>query len=106
MTEVLEQDFNEELQPQGSVEIPEPKKIQDPEWCFQFFNNEPVVMGWQEDGNAEASPLVMQVQPIEGQGLTFRQNGMEFRIFAREISEQSKLERAEQISLQQENNAK
>lgn len=68
------------------------KRIEDVEWCFQFFNNEPTVFAW-SDENTEPSPLVLQIQPIEGQGLTFRQNGMEFKIFPRQISEESKLER-------------
>mgnify|MGYP003339483991 CR=1 FL=1 len=29
----------EKLEANGSVELPQPKKIQDPEWCFQFFDN-------------------------------------------------------------------
>ncbi len=86
-----------ELFPKEEVEVPKKVKIQDPEWCFQFFDNEPIVMGWQEDTNVEASPLVMQIQPFEGDGLSFTQNGMQFRIFARPISEESKKEREEQI---------
>jgi hypothetical protein len=84
--------MEEQLELQGSVETPNEKTIQDAEWCFQFFNNEPIVFAWQEEG-AKPSPLVMQVQAEEGQGLVFKQNGMEFRIFAREISEESKRER-------------
>ena len=87
--------MEEQLEAQGSVEIPQQKQIQDPEWCFQFFDNEPVVIGYQSEANENPQPLVMQVQPIEGQGLVFAQNGMEFRIFAREISEESKKEREE-----------
>lgn len=75
----------EVLQPQGSVQIEGPATIIDAEWCFQFFNNEPVVFGWQTE-NTEPSPLVLQLQPIEGDVLTFKQNGMEFKIFARPIS--------------------
>lgn len=95
MTDVLEQDFNEELQAQGSVQIQEPKTIQDAEWCFQFFNNEPVTFAWQQ-GDAEPSPLVLQIQPKEGEGLNFQQNGMVFRIFPRPISEESKKQREEE----------
>lgn len=85
MTEQLELSPQEELQPQGSVQIEAPATITDAEWCFQFFNNEPVVFGWQTE-NTEPSPLVLQLQPMEGDVLTFKQNGMEFKIFARPIS--------------------
>ena len=80
---------------QGSVELPKQEPIQDAEWCFQFFNNEPVVFGWQDE-NTSPSPLILQLQPIEGDVLTFRQNGMEFKIFARTITEESKKLRKEQ----------
>jgi len=79
----------------GSLELPEVKPIKDAEWCFQFFNNEPVVFGWQGE-NTEPSPLVLQLQPVESDVLTFKQNGMEFRIFARPISEDTKKIRKEQ----------
>ena len=83
----------EVLEPQGSVEIPEAKLIEDSEWCFQFFNNEPVVFAYQQDENTTATPLTLQIKPEEGESLNFRQNGMQFRIFPRPISEATKLER-------------
>jgi hypothetical protein len=92
MKKQLELFPNEELQPQGSISISEPQQIEDVEWCFQFFNNEPVVFAW-ADENSEPSPLTLIIQPIEGQGLNFQQNGMQFTIFPRPISEESKLER-------------
>ena len=88
MSEQLEQDFNEEVK----SEIEQLPTIQDAEWCFQFFNNEPIVFAWQTEGQ-EASPLVLQIQPKEGEGLNFQQNGMMFRIFPRPISEESKKQR-------------
>lgn len=91
MSEQLEKDFNEEVK----SEMEQLPIIQDAEWCFQFFNNEPIVFGWQTE-NTEPSPLVLQLQPTEGDVLTFRQNGMEFRIFARPISEDTKQIRKEQ----------
>jgi hypothetical protein len=82
-------------QEQGSVQMEQPKIIQDAEWCFQFFNNEPIVFAWQNEGQ-EPSPLVLQIQPNESDKLTFRQNGMEFSIFPRPISEESKIQRQEE----------
>jgi hypothetical protein len=69
--------------------------IQDAEWCFQFFNNEPVVFAWQQEG-VEPNPLVLQIEPKDGDGLNFQQNGMSFRIFPRPISEKTKQQRQDE----------
>jgi hypothetical protein len=90
MSEQLELFPQEE--PKEVSEIEQLPTIQDAEWCFQFFNNEPIVFAWQDEGN-EPSPLVLQIQPKEGEGLNFQQNGMVFRIFPRPISEESKQQR-------------
>ncbi len=66
--------------------------IKDAEWCFQFFDNEPMIFAYQEAGEVP-KPLIFQIQPEEGEGLNFHQNGMSFRIFPRPISEATKLER-------------
>ena len=98
MTEQLElfpTEVGYELSPQEEVNIPEAQLIKDAEWCFQFFNNEPTVFAWQELG-VEPNPLVLQINPVEGEGLNFQQNGMTFRIFPREISKETKLQRLEQ----------
>ena len=95
MTEQLELFPQEELQTQSNVEITEGKTIEDTEWCFQFFNNEPLVFGWQPEG-VPSSPLNLQLKPVEGEVLTFQQNGMLFRIFPRPISEETKKQRKEQ----------
>ena len=44
-----------------------------------------LLQAWQELG-AEPNPLVLQINPVEDEGLNFQQNGMTFRIFPREIS--------------------
>jgi hypothetical protein len=97
MKEQLELFPQEELQQQdaGSIDVPEAQPIQDAEWCFQFFNNEPIVFAWSNEGE-EPAPLALQLQPTEGEGLNFQQNGMTFRVFPREISEETKQQRAEQ----------
>jgi len=101
MKEQLDLFPQEELQQQeaGSIEIPEEKIITDTEWCFQFFNNEPIVFAWSNE-DEEPAPLVLQLQPTEGEGLNFQQNGMTFRVFPREISEETKQQRAEQNASQ------
>jgi hypothetical protein len=101
MKEQLELFPQEELQQQdaGSIDVPEAQPIQDAEWCFQFFNNEPIVFAWSNEGE-EPAPLALQLQPTEGEGLNFQQNGMTFRVFPREISEETKLERKKQNASQ------
>ncbi len=89
MSEQLELFPQEELKQVSEIEqLP---TIQDAEWCFQFFNNEPIVFAWQ-DSESEPAPLVLQIQPKDGDGLNFQQNGMQFRIFPRPISEETKKE--------------
>ena len=79
----------------GSVSLPESKPLSDAEWCFQFFDNEPVVFGWSAEGE-EPGNLTFELKPIESEGMNFTQNGMTFRIFPREASEATKQLRAEQ----------
>jgi hypothetical protein len=93
MSEQLELFPQEELE--QKLEIEQLPTITDAEWCFQFFNNEPIVFAWQDEGS-EPAPLVLQIQPKEGEGLNFQQNGMIFRIFPRPISEESKKQRQEE----------
>jgi hypothetical protein len=81
-----------ELSPQEELNIPEAQPITDAEWCFQFFNNEPIVFAFSNEGEI-ATALTLQIQPKEGEGLNFQQNGMSFRIFPRPISEETKKER-------------
>ena len=81
-----------ELSPQEEVNISEAEPIADAEWCFQFFNNEPVVFAYSNEGET-ATPLILKLAPNEGEGLNFQQNGMSFRIFPRPISEETKIER-------------
>ena len=95
MAEQLELFPEEKLQQQdaGSIESPESKTIEDVEWCFQFFNNEPEVFAWSNEGEP-AGNLSIELKPLKDEGLSFSHNGMAFRIFPREISEETKLERA------------
>lgn len=80
----------------NNVGIKEPTKFKDAEWCFQFFNNEPVVFAWSAEDVTEPTPLVIQLQPHSQESIVFKQNGMEFKIFPRELSEETKKQRAEQ----------
>jgi hypothetical protein len=71
------------------------KEIQQAEWCFQFFDNEPVVFAYAKS-ETESSNLVIELRPVSDDVLTFTQNGMIFKIFPREISEESKQLRDQQ----------
>ena len=71
------------------------KIFEQAEWCFQFFDNEPVVFGYSKNED-KASNLIIELRPIEDDTLTFKQNGMEFKIFPREMSEESKQLREKQ----------
>jgi hypothetical protein len=84
-----------ELFPEEETTKPAPTPIADAEWCFQFFNNEPIVFAWSNEGE-EPAPMVLQIQPQEGEGLNFQQSGMVFRIFPRPITEETKKLRNEQ----------
>ena len=84
-----------ELFPEEETTKPAPTPIEDAEWCFQFFNNEPIVFAWTNEGE-EPAPMVLQIQPQEGEGLNFQQSGMVFRIFPRPITEETKQLRKEQ----------
>ena len=85
----------EELEQNGELELETPKVIEDVEWCFQFFNNEPEVFAFSNEGEP-AGNLSIELKPLEGEGLSFTHNGMAFRLFPRPISEETKIERAKE----------
>lgn len=71
------------------------KQIEQAEWCFQFFDNEPVVFGWTND-EEKSTNLVIELRPNVDDTLIFSQNGMSFKIFPREMTEESKQLREQQ----------
>ena len=86
---------------QNEYQLVEPQQqIEQAEWCFQFFDNEPVVFAYSKS-ETESSNLVIELRPVSDDILTFSQNGMLFKIFPREMSEESKQLREQQK--QQEN---
>jgi hypothetical protein len=94
----------EEPAQMGTTSMVESKPIKDAEWCFQFFDNEPVVFAWNKLENDQSVPFVLELQPVEGQGVTFSVAGMTFKIFSREITEATKIQR--QTELEQMANLK
>ena len=69
--------------------------INDVEWCYQFFETEPVVFGFCKEPG-KPTPLAIELRPVEEDVLAFNYNGMTFKIFPRPISEETKKFREEQ----------
>ena len=93
MTEVQTQDTEFQL-------VEPTKEIEQAEWCFQFFDNEPVVFAYAKS-ETESSNLVIELRPVVDDTLTFAQNGMSFKIFPREMTEESKQLREQQKQQEQ-----
>jgi len=72
------------------------------EWCFQFFNAEPTIFAWTKEGTTPTN-LVIDVEPSEDKGISFRKDGMTFSIFGRPITEEGKKLRDESNQLKKEN---
>jgi hypothetical protein len=86
-----------ELEKKGKIELTPSKEFEQAEWCFQFFESEPVVFAFSQADDNPGS-LVLEIKPNEDQGLVFIKDGMEFKIFAREITEVGLKMRKEQQS--------
>lgn len=78
-----------ELFPNENPPIENKKYINRAEWCFQFFDGDVVPFAYsKEDG--DTSPLLIELHPVEGEIISFNYKGMVFKIYAREMSEESK----------------
>ena len=87
---------NEQQTQDTEFQLVEPQpQIQQAEWCFQFFDNEPVVFAYSKS-ETDSSNLVIELRPVSDDILTFAQNGMSFKIFPREMTEESKQLRDQQ----------
>jgi len=96
MAEQLELFRQEELQQQeaGSIDVPEPKVFEDCEWCFQFNDGEPTVFAFTNPPQSN-NELTFTITNSEDSEMTFANKDGEFKIFAREITEETKLKRQE-----------
>jgi hypothetical protein len=79
----------------------EQEKYEDCEWCFQFDNDEPQIFAW-TDGNLNPSEDPTVTFTITNKkdsfiNFTNSKTGKVFTLFAREISEDGKKMREEQI---------
>jgi len=91
---------NEPLQPNGEIILRE-EKYEDCEWCFQFDNDEPQIFAW-TDGNINPSEDPTVTFTITNKkdsfiNFTNSKTGKVFKLFAREISEDGKKMREEQL---------
>ncbi len=84
------------LQPaeQSIITLPEPKKLENCEWCFQFDNDEPQIFAWtDEELNTNEDPkVIFTINNIENSFITFTNSktGKTFKLFARELSDEGK----------------
>jgi len=97
-------DFQLVEEPKGTIRMEEPKMIPDAEWCFQFFDNEPIVFAYSKN-EGQSSNLTIELRPVVEDTLVFQQNGMSFKIFSREMSEESKQLRDQQNANQNQETA-
>ena len=83
-----------ELSPKEEVSMPEPKVFEDCEWCFQFNDGEPTVFAFTNPPQSN-NELTFTITNSEDSEMTFANKDGEFKIFAREITEETKLKRQE-----------
>lgn len=92
--------FEEVNAEEASSEKEKPTYFKDAEWCFQFFDNEPIVFAWSAEDITEPTPLIIQLQSHDKEGLTFTQNGMIFKIYPRPITLETIKKRSQQNASQ------
>ena len=94
MSEQLELFPQEELQSEGIISIPEAKFYEDCEWCFQFNDGEPTVFAFTNPPQTN-NELTFTINNSENSAMTFSNKDGKFKIFAREITEETKAKREE-----------
>jgi len=108
--EVVEQPTLE-LQPIGINQI----KYSECEWCFQFDEDKPQVFAWTDDNtdSTEDPKVIFTITNVKDSYITFKHadTGKNFKLFARQLSDEGKALRekqrelfAEQVKLQNEQN--
>ena len=84
----------EETQVQEPQPIPEPKVYEDCEWCYQFNDGEPTVFAFSNPPQTN-NELTFTINNTEDSAMVFTNKDGEFKIFAREITEATKIKREE-----------
>ncbi len=86
----------EVLQPaeEATIQLLQPKKLEDCEWCFQFDEDEPQIFAWTDDQmNKEEDPkVIFTISNTENSYITFTnaKSGKNFKLFAREMTNEGK----------------
>jgi hypothetical protein len=74
----------------GTVSIlTEAEKFAQAEWCFQFFDNEPVVFAWSQD-ESDPGELVLTLNPTSDSNIVFTDKSMTFKLFSRPMSDETR----------------
>ncbi len=93
---------SQQLESIGEIKL-EQKKYEECEWCFQFDNDKPQIFAWtdSEMQKNEDPKIVFTITNTENSYISFTngETNKTFRIFARELSEEGKLQRERQRDL-------
>ncbi len=82
------------------------EKLEQCEWCFQFDEDEPQIFAWTGDTmNKDEEPkVIFTVSNTKNSYITFtHKNGKSFKLFARELSDEGRQLREQQLKLNLEN---
>jgi len=96
---------NTQLEPIGEITLTQ-EKLQHCEWCFQFDEDEPQIFAWTgEDMNTDEEPkVIFTVSNTKNSYITFtHKNGKSFKLFARELTDEGKQLRQQQLKVNLEN---
>jgi hypothetical protein len=94
------------LEPMGTIQLREPVKLKECEWCFQFDEDEPQIFAWTGEGDSidEDPKVIFTVTNTEDSYITFtHKNGKSFKLFARQLSDEGRELRNKQIELLKQN---
>jgi hypothetical protein len=93
---------NTQLEPIGLTQ----EKLENCEWCFQFDEDEPQIFAWtSDDMNKDEEPkVIFTVSNTKNSYITFtHKNGKSFKLFARELSDDGRQLREQQLKVNLEN---
>jgi hypothetical protein len=82
------------------------EKLEQCEWCFQFDEDEPQIFAWTGDNmNKDEEPkVIFTVSNTKNSYITFtHKNGKSFKLFARELSDEGRQLREQQLKVNLEN---
>lgn len=98
--EVKIEDQSEQLQQLGTLTIAD-EKYDDCEWCFQFDEDEPQIFAWTDENsnNTEEPTVTFTITNKKNSYITFTnaKTGKVFKLFAREITNEGKQMREQQV---------